>query len=131
MIRFKHALAAAVCALFLQLASLPVFSEPSTLPLVDPDYREAAPRLMLDIRSDKDMEGRKEFKVREKDLAVKARILDIGGMELKIIRPEGSEGKVLPVIYDCHGGGFLLRRAYAWYKLRGGKTISKEDLGYF
>ncbi|MGN0908733.1 MAG: alpha/beta hydrolase [Succinivibrio sp.] len=84
----------------------------STLPLVDPEYREAAQRVLLDITSDEDMKRRGSAKPRALDGNSKVEILSASGMEMRLFRPKGSEGKILPVIYYCHGGGFLLRGAY-------------------
>ncbi len=110
--KLKSAFAAAVAAVLFNLAASSAWAGLSTLPLVDPDYRAAAPHLSLNLTSDRDVEGVKNPEDKARKANPKLEILDIGGMEMRIFRPKGSEGKAVPVVYYCHGGGYLLRRAY-------------------
>lgn len=110
--KLKSAFAAAAAAALMNLAATSAWADPATLPLVDPDYRAAAPHLSLSITSDKDMQDFQNPEDKARKANPKLEILDIGGMELRIFRPRVSEGKAMPVVYYCHGGGYLLRRAY-------------------
>lgn len=110
--RLKSAFAAAAAAALLNFAAPGARAALPTLPLVDPDYRAAASRMSLCITSDKDVEGFQKPQDKARQANPKLEILDAGGMELRIFRPRGSEGRAVPVVYYCHGGSYLLRRAY-------------------
>jgi acetyl esterase/lipase len=101
-----------ITVLVISLLSPSATAAPRTINQVDPEYRAAVPHLSLNLTSDEDVRTEDKVHLTTEDRAVRASIVTVDGLELRIYRPQRAVTGKLPIIYYSHGGGYLMRRAY-------------------
>jgi acetyl esterase/lipase len=101
-----------ITALVVSLLSPSAIAAPRTIHQVDPAYRAAVPYLSLNLTSEEDVRKEDKARLTAEDRAVRATVVTVDGLELRIYRPQQAVTGKLPIIYYSHGGGYLMRRAY-------------------